>query len=69
MALQMLVVDEGFGTQDEAGCDRLISAIQAIADDFSCILTVTHMPRLKEAFQTRIEVNKSTQGSEVRLVV
>lgn len=69
MALQMLVVDEGFGTQDEAGCDRLISAIQAIADDFSCILTVTHMPRLKEAFQTRIEVNKTNQGSEVRLVV
>ncbi|MEO1145656.1 MAG: AAA family ATPase [Cyanobacteria bacterium J06638_22] len=69
MALQLLVVDEGFGTQDEAGCDRLISAIQAIADDFSCILTVTHMPRLKEAFQTRIEVHKTDQGSEVQLVV
>ncbi|MBE9099157.1 AAA family ATPase [Vacuolonema iberomarrocanum] len=69
MALQLLVVDEGFGTQDEAGCDRLISAIQAIADDFSCILTVTHMPRLKEAFQTRIEVYKTDQGSEVQLVV
>jgi len=69
MALQLLIVDEGFGTQDEAGCDRLISAIQAIADDFACILTVTHMPRLKEAFQTRIEVNKTEDGSKVTLVV
>ncbi|MBD1913710.1 MULTISPECIES: AAA family ATPase [unclassified Leptolyngbya] len=69
MALQLLIVDEGFGTQDEAGCDRLISAIQAIADDFACILTVTHMPRLKEAFQTRIEVNKTIDGSKVSLVV
>lgn len=69
MALQLLIVDEGFGTQDEAGCDRLISAIQAIADDFACILTVTHMPRLKEAFQTRIEVNKTLDGSKVSLVV
>jgi len=69
MALQLLIVDEGFGTQDEAGCDRLISAIQAIADDFACILTVTHMPRLKEAFQTRIEVNKTSEGSKVTLVV
>ncbi|MGG6296155.1 AAA family ATPase [Leptolyngbya sp. AN02str] len=68
-ALQMLVVDEGFGTQDEAGCDRLIAAIQAIANDFSCILTVTHMPRLKEAFQHRIEVTKTAEGSQVQLVV
>lgn len=65
MALQLLIVDEGFGTQDEAGCDRLIAAIQAIAPDFSCILTVTHMPRLKEAFQTHIEVVKTQDGSQL----
>ena len=67
MALQMLIIDEGFGTQDEAGCDRLIGAINAIAADFACILTVTHIPHLKEAFQTRIEVNKTEQGSQIRL--
>lgn len=66
-ALQLLIVDEGFGTQDEAGCDRLISAIQAIASDFACILTVTHMPRFKEAFQTRIEVTKTPNGSQLHL--
>lgn len=66
-ALQMLIIDEGFGTQDEAGCDRLIGAINAIAADFACILTVTHMPHLKEAFQTRIEVCKMDQGSTLRL--
>jgi exonuclease SbcC len=68
-ALQMLIVDEGFGTQDEAGCDRLIGAINAIASDFACILTVTHMPHLKEAFQTRIEVCKTEQGSRLALSV
>lgn len=67
-ALQMLIIDEGFGTQDEAGCDRLISSIQAIAPDFACILTVTHMPHFKEAFQTRIEVCKTQQGSQVSLL-
>jgi exonuclease SbcC len=66
-ALQMLIVDEGFGTQDEAGCDRLISAIQAIASDFACILTVTHMPHFKEAFQSRIEVHKTPNGSQLSL--
>jgi exonuclease SbcC len=67
--LQLLIVDEGFGTQDEAGCDRLISAINAIAPDFACILTVTHIPHLKEAFQARIEVSKTDNGSQICLLV
>ena len=68
-ALQMLIIDEGFGTQDAEGCDRLIAAINAIASDFACILTVTHMPHLKEAFQARIEVSKTAQGSCISLSV
>jgi exonuclease SbcC len=66
-SLQMLIVDEGFGTQDNEGCDRLIAAINAIASDFACILTVTHMPQFKEAFQNRIEVYKSDRGSQLHL--
>ncbi|MCT7949124.1 exonuclease subunit SbcC [Ancylothrix sp. C2] len=68
-ALQMLIVDEGFGTQDSEGCDRLIAAINAIASEFACILTVTHMPQFKEAFQARIEVNKTQNGSQIQLSV
>ncbi len=68
-ALQLLIVDEGFGTQDQEGCDRLIAAINAITPDFACILTVTHMPHLKEAFQARIEVSKTQEGSQVSLSI
>ena len=64
-ALQMLIVDEGFGTQDKEGCDRLIAAIEAIAPDFACILTITHMPHFREAFQTRIDVRKDADGSHI----
>lgn len=67
--LQMLIIDEGFGTQDTQGCERLIAAINAIAPDFGCILTVTHMPSLKEAFQARIEVTKTRDGSHLSLLV
>jgi exonuclease SbcC len=66
-SLQMLIVDEGFGTQDNEGCDRLIAAINAISSDFACILTVTHMPQFKEAFQHRIEVRKTERGSQLIL--
>lgn len=68
-ALQMLIIDEGFGTQDAEGCDRLIAAINAIAPDFSCILAVTHIPHLKEAFQAKIEVTKTATGSQLHLSV
>ncbi|MBD2770781.1 exonuclease subunit SbcC [Iningainema tapete] len=68
-ALQLLIIDEGFGTQDAEGCDRLIAAINAIAADFACILAVTHMPHLKEAFQARIEVNKTQDGSQISLLI
>ncbi|MFN7853152.1 MAG: SbcC/MukB-like Walker B domain-containing protein, partial [Dolichospermum sp.] len=68
-SLQLLVIDEGFGTQDGEGCDRLIAAINAISADFACILTVTHMPHLKEAFQARIEVSKNQQGSQLQLLM
>jgi DNA repair protein SbcC/Rad50 len=66
--LQMLIVDEGFGTQDREGCDRLIAAINAISADFACILTVTHMPQFREAFQTRIEVRKTDRGSQLQVI-
>ncbi len=67
LALQLLIIDEGFGTQDQQGCDRLIAAINAIADDFACILTVTHIPHFRAAFQTRIDVVKTPQGSQLSL--
>jgi DNA repair protein SbcC/Rad50 len=66
--LQMLVIDEGFGTQDREGCDRLIAAINAISNDFACVLAVTHMPQFKEAFQTRIEVSKTAAGSQIQII-
>ncbi len=67
-ALQLLIVDEGFGTQDSEGCERLIGAINAIASDFSCILAVTHMPQFKAAFQHHIEVTKTAEGSQLTVV-
>lgn len=66
-SLQMLIVDEGFGTQDSEGCNRLVGAINAISHDFACILAVTHMPQFKEAFQTRIEVYKGDRGSTLQV--
>jgi len=66
--LQTLVIDEGFGSQDEAGRQRLVEAINLVKQDFEKILVVTHIESLKDAFPTRIEVEKTGQGSRVRVV-
>jgi exonuclease SbcC len=65
--LQTLVIDEGFGTQDEVGRQRLVEAINAIKDDFARVLVVTHIEELKDLFPARIEVTRTPQGSLVEV--
>ena len=66
--LQTLVIDEGFGSQDTQGRQRLIEAINLVKSDFSKILVITHLDELKDVFPTRIEVEKTDTGSKVRVV-
>ena len=65
--LQTLVIDEGFGTQDGAGRERLVEAINAIQADFEKIIVITHIDELKEAFPVRIDVWKTPAGSQVAI--
>jgi exonuclease SbcC len=65
--LQTLVIDEGFGSQDLQGRQRLVEAINLVRQDFAKILVITHIDELKDAFPTRIEVEKSVEGSQVRV--
>jgi exonuclease SbcC len=67
--LSTLVIDEGFGSQDAEGRQRLIEAINSVREDFSKILVITHLEELKDAFSTRIEVSKHTNGSQVQVVL
>ncbi len=66
--LQMLVIDEGFGSQDAQGRQRLIEAINLIKPDFAKILIITHIEELKAAFPNQIEIEKTPTGSTVRVV-
>ncbi len=67
--LQTLFIDEGFGSQDAEGRQRLIEAINSVRDDFAKILVITHLEELKDAFPARIEVEKNAFGSAARVRV
>lgn len=63
--LQTLILDEGFGTQDGKGREKLVEAIDAIKGDFEKILVITHVEELKDSFPQRIEISKDGKGSKI----
>ena len=66
--LPILFIDEGFGSQDASGQERLTEAIKSIEDDFQKIIVITHVEQMKEAFPVRIEVTKDEYGSTFSIV-
>lgn len=65
--LETLIIDEGFGTQDSQGRDRLVEAINSVQEDFALILVITHIDELKDAFPVRIDVSKTLEGSQIAI--
>ena len=65
--LQTVVIDEGFGTQDSLGRQKLVEAINTIQDDFKRVLVITHIDELKDIFPVRINIVKTSEGSKIAL--
>jgi exonuclease SbcC len=65
--LPTLIIDEGFGTQDISGIEKIKEAINSIQDDFDKILVITHMEEMRDAFPTRIDVVKTAEGSTIEV--
>ena len=65
--LPTLIIDEGFGTQDSNGLEKLKEAIISIQDDFEKILVVTHIEEFRDAFPTRIDIVKTPDGSTIEV--
>jgi exonuclease SbcC len=66
--LRSLVIDEGFGSQDPEGRQRLVEAINTVQSEFACILVITHIDELRDKFPVRIEVEKTPAGSQAAVV-
>jgi exonuclease SbcC len=66
--LRTLVIDEGFGSQDPEGRQRLVEAINAVQEKFACILVITHIDELRDKFPARIDVERTAAGSRLAVV-
>ncbi|MFC1943509.1 AAA family ATPase [Chloroflexota bacterium] len=65
--LRTLIIDEGFGTQDSTGLEKLKEAIISIQEDFEKILVITHIEELRDTFPTHIDVIKTAEGSTLEV--
>ena len=65
--LRALFIDEGFGSQDEDGRDKLVDAINKIQSDFDLILVITHIDELRDSFPVHLLVEKTAAGSQVTI--
>ncbi|MCL4380142.1 SMC family ATPase [Candidatus Dependentiae bacterium] len=66
--LQTLIIDEGFGSQDDEGLQHIMDALYAIQDDFAKIIIVSHLLTMKESFPVHFVVQKGPNGSTVQVV-
>ena len=66
--LQTLIIDEGFGTQDGKGREKLVDALNAIQADFEKIIVISHIDEMKDAFASRIEITKTPAGSQFTIM-
>ncbi len=67
-ALQILIIDEGFGSQDEEGLGYIMDALYKIQDDFSKIIIVSHLSTMKDQFPVHFLIEKGVQGSTVSVI-
>lgn len=67
-ALQTLIIDEGFGSQDEDGLTHIMDAIVKIQDSFEKVIIVSHLPSMREQFPVHFVVEKGPEGSKITVI-
>ncbi|MGA9530980.1 MAG: SMC family ATPase, partial [Candidatus Babeliales bacterium] len=67
-SLQTLIIDEGFGSQDEEGLAHLMNALHIIQDDFAKIIVVSHLESMKNQFPVHFYIEKKSTGSVLRVI-
>lgn len=67
-SLQTLIIDEGFGSQDEEGLSHIMDALYKIQNNFSKIIIVSHLASMKDQFPVHFFIEKGSQGSSVRVI-
>jgi exonuclease SbcC len=64
---RVLIMDEGFGSQDGAGRTGLIEALTTVKGEFGLMLIISHIDELRELIPTTVTIAKTPAGSTASL--
>ncbi len=67
-SLDSLFLDEGFGTLDSEALNEVIEALESLRSEERLVGIITHVPELARRIESRIEVEKSPEGSTLHFV-
>ena len=67
--LDTMFIDEGFGSLDADSLNLVVNVLRNMAERGKIIGIVSHVERLNDWFDQKIEVIKSSDGSKVKVVV
>lgn len=64
--LDVMFIDEGFGSLDEHSRDKAVRVLQNMAGDSRMIGIISHVSELKQEIEDQLVVQKDEEGSHVR---
>ena len=64
--LDVMFIDEGFGSLDEHSRDKAVRVLQEMADGSKLIGIISHVTELKQEIEDQLIVRKDEEGSHVR---
>lgn len=64
--LDIMFIDEGFGSLDDHSRDQAVRVLKEMAEGEKMIGIISHVTELKQEIEDRLVVSKSDTGSVVR---
>jgi DNA repair exonuclease SbcCD ATPase subunit len=69
LQMDVMYIDEGFGSLDDSVLDRAISVLDALAGSNRQIGIISHVHKLEESIPRKLVVEGTDTGSRIRLIV
>ena len=64
--LDMMIIDEGFGSLDEHSRNQAVRVLQEMAEGSRLIGIISHVSELKQEIEDQLIVTKDENGSHVK---
>lgn len=65
--IESLIIDEGFGSQDENGKEGMLESLASLSDEFAFVGVISHVPEVVDFIPARLEVTTEDDVAVARM--